>query len=137
VKPGDRRVLLVCPDVTRTQIVQYAGASGDFSPLHTDEPAARRAGNPSLMAHGMMTMALTAKVLTAWLGDDALRTLSTRFTAPVWPGDALTATATIETAETVGALTMLSVALRTTNQDGVVVLTGTATAVLDIESNSV
>jgi acyl dehydratase len=132
---GDTRAQVVCAGLTRTQIVQYAGASGDFSTLHTDEPAARGGGYPSLMGHGMLTLAASAKVLTAWYGYDALRTLSARFTAPVWPGDELTATATVAGVETIGLKTFVRVELITRNQEGVVVLTGTATAVCD-ESGS-
>jgi acyl dehydratase len=134
---GAMRQRVVCEELTRTQIVQYAGASGDFSPLHTDEPAARAAGYPSVMGHGMMTMAASARVLTDWYGCDALRTLSCRFTAPVWPGDQLTVTVTVEAVETVGAITLVLLALSAQNQDGQVVLTGTASAVLDSYSNFV
>jgi acyl dehydratase len=128
---GARRQRVVCEELTRTQIVQYAGASGDFSPLHTDDPAARAAGYPSIMGHGMLTMAASAKVLTDWYGSDALRTLSCRFIAPVWPGDQLTASATVEAVETVGGVTLVRVALSTVNRDGQVVLTGAASAVLE------
>jgi acyl dehydratase len=133
---GDRRRQVVVEALTRTQVVQYAGATGDLSPLHTDEPAAQAAGHPSIMGHGMMTMAAAARVLTQWFGYDALRTLSARFTAPVWPGDEVTATATVESVETVGAVTLARVALSAENQDGLVVLVGSATAALDARSTA-
>ena len=55
--------------------MQYAGASGDYNPVHTDEVfATQAAGFPSVFAHGMLTMGLTARALTEWVGDDALTT---------------------------------------------------------------
>ena len=94
VKPGDSRRQVVAENLTRTQIVQYAGASGDYNPLHTDEPFARDvAGYPGVFAHGMLTMGMTARVLTDWAGDSRLLTYGVRFTAQVWPGDTLTTTA--------------------------------------------
>jgi acyl dehydratase len=132
---GETRELVVCDEVTRTGIVQYAGASGDFSVLHTDEPAARAAGHPGIMAHGMMTMAVSSRVVTAWFGTGAIRSLDARFTAPVWPGDRLVGTATVAAVETAGASALVRLALRTTNQNGQVVLTGEATATVDTYSN--
>ena len=132
VKPGDSRRQVVAEGLTRTQIVQYAGASGDYNPLHTDEPFARDvAGYPGVFAHGMLTMGMTARVLTDWAGDSRLLTYGVRFTAQVWPGDTLTTTATIrEVTEHDGAPVAL-IDVVTTNQDGTPVITGTATARLD------
>jgi MaoC like domain len=60
---GESRQLLLVDDLTRTQLVQYAGASGDYNPLHTDEIyATRAAGYPTVFAHGMWTMGATARV---------------------------------------------------------------------------
>jgi acyl dehydratase len=132
VKAGDSRRQVVAENLTRTQIVQYAGASGDYNPLHTDEPFARDvAGYPGVFAHGMLTMGMTARVLTDWAGDSRLLTYGVRFTAQVWPGDTLTTTATIrEVTEHDGAPVAL-IDVLTTNQDGTPVVTGTATARLD------
>jgi len=96
VKAGDSRSQVVAESLTRTQIVQYAGASGDYNPLHTDEPFARDvAGYPGVFAHGMLTMGMTARVLTDWAGDSRLLTFGVRFTAQVWPGDTLTVRTTV------------------------------------------
>ena len=125
---GDSRELLVCDQITRTQIIQYAGASGDFSELHTDEPRAIAAGQPKLMAHGMLTMALTARVLSGWFGVVAVQSFTARFAAPVWPGDSLTATATVVSVDGQrdGSWAAM-VSVETTNQLGEVVLRGHAT----------
>ena len=67
VEVGDTRTLQVVDDLTRTQIVQYAGASGDYNPLHSDDKFTTEvAGYPSVFAHGMLTMGMTGRVLTDW-----------------------------------------------------------------------
>lgn len=125
---GSRRERVVIPEITRTQIVQYAGASGDYSPLHTDEPYAVRAGYRGVMAHGMLAMAATERVLTDWVGRDRLVRYAVRFVSPVWPGDSLQAAASVRVVreERDGRYADLDVV--TTNQDGAVVLTGSASA---------
>ena len=87
---------VVVEDLKRTQIVQYAGASGDYNPLHTDEVYATKiAGYPSVFAHGMLTMGLTGQAVTALAGTENLLRFGVRFTAQVWPGDTLTVRATV------------------------------------------
>ena len=81
-------------DLKRTQIVQYAGASGDYNPLHTDEMFTTEvAGYPSVFAHGMLTMGMTGRMVTDWFGVEALKNYGVRFVKQVFPGDTLTATA--------------------------------------------
>lgn len=125
---GQRRERLICDELKRTQIVQYAGVSGDYSPLHTDQVDAVHAGYPSIMAHGMMIMAASGCVLTDWVGVERLTRFSARFSAPVWPGDRLTTTVTVEAVRRESDGTYVEFRLSTTNQDGVEVLTGTATS---------
>jgi acyl dehydratase len=82
---------VVVTDLKRTQIVQYAGASGDYNPLHTDEIYATKiAGYPSVFAHGMLTMGLTGQAVAGLAGAENLLRFGVRFTAQVWPGDTLT-----------------------------------------------
>ena len=69
LKVGDTHKERVVENLSRTQIVQYAGASGDYNPLHTDEVYTTQvAGYPSVFAHGMLTMGLTSKMLTNYVG---------------------------------------------------------------------
>ena len=115
-------------NLTRTQIVQYAGASGDYNPLHTDEIFARDvAGYPTVFAHGMLTMGMTGRMLTNYVGDGRLTKYGVRFTSQVWPGDTLNSTATVESVED----DLVNLTVETTNQDGVVVLSGYAQARVD------
>jgi acyl dehydratase len=125
VTVGDERELLLTDDVTRTQLVQYAGASGDYNPLHSDERFATEvAGYPSVFAHGMLTMGMTGRVLTDWFGPEALLSYGARFVAQVWPGDRLSARAVVTAVRDDG---VAEVTVTTTNQAGDVVLAATAT----------
>ncbi|HKR51148.1 MAG TPA: MaoC/PaaZ C-terminal domain-containing protein [Pseudonocardiaceae bacterium] len=70
--------------VTRAGLVRYAGASGDFNPIHWNERVAREVGLPDVIAHGMLTMALATRLVTAWAGDPGvIVTCGVRFTRPV------------------------------------------------------
>jgi acyl dehydratase len=132
IKKGDARELVLVDNLTRTQIVQYAGASGDFNPLHTDEPFARDvAGYPGVFAHGMLTMGMTGRALTDWVGDGRLLEFGVRFVKQVWPGDTLTATVTVESVRSEDDPPVSELSVVTVNQDGATVLTGTAIARLD------
>jgi acyl dehydratase len=129
---GTSREAVVVDDLTRTQLVMYAGASGDYNPLHTDEVFATKvAGFPGVFAHGMLTMALTGKALTDWVGDGRLRTFGVRFRGQVWPGDTLTTTVTVRALDEVDGHPVAELDVVTTNQAGDVVLSGSASARLD------
>jgi acyl dehydratase len=70
--------------VTRADLVRYAGASGDFNPIHWNDRTATAVGLPGVIAHGMLTMALAARLVTRWVGDPAaVRSYGVRFTRPV------------------------------------------------------
>lgn len=113
-------------NLTRGQIIQYAGVSGDFSPQHTDEVYNTQvAGYPSIFAHGMLTMGMLGRALTDWLGDGRLRTFGFQFRRQVWPGDSLDAALEISGIDH-GSLATL--ALTVTNQHVQLVGKGYATA---------
>lgn len=70
--------------VTRRDLIRYAGASGDFNPIHWSDRVATKVGLPSVIAHGMYTMALAGRAVTGWVGDPAaVVDYSVRFTKPV------------------------------------------------------
>jgi acyl dehydratase len=126
---GSSHTVTLVEDLKRTQIVQYAGASGDYNPLHTDEVFAKEvAGYPTVFAHGMLTMGITGKMLTDYVGDGRLTKFGVRFTNQVWPGDDLVASATFENIEEVDGVKLANFEVLTTNQDGAVVLKGYAQA---------
>src|SRR5450631_1824925 len=76
--------------LTRTDLVKYAGASGDFNPMHHDEVAAQAAGLPSVFGHGMFTMGLLGTALTDYVGVGNLKSYKVRFTKQTWPDEELT-----------------------------------------------
>ena len=87
LKEGDEHLEQVVENLSRTQIVMYAGASGDYNPLHSDEVfTTKAAGYPSVFAHGMLSMGLTGRMLTNYVGDGRLTKYGVRFVAQVWPG---------------------------------------------------
>ncbi len=90
VREGDEAPPLVVASITRTQIVKYAGASGDFNPIHHDELYAIRAGNDRVFAMGMMTAGFLSHMVTDWVGDGNLRKYKVRFATRIWPGDTVT-----------------------------------------------
>jgi acyl dehydratase len=107
-------------EVTRDQIRAYAEASGDYNPIHLDDDAARAAGLPGVIAHGMLGMAQLANFVVAFAGDHRrLRRLRCRFAGMVLPGDTITFTGHVASEE--GGLVRLE--LNAENQKGEKVLT--------------
>ncbi len=90
-QPGDTVGPLVKEPVTKTQLVMYSGASGDFNPIHTVDEYAKEAGLGGVIAHGMLTMAFVGQMLTDTIGVEGdLCTFGVRFTGMVRPGDVIT-----------------------------------------------
>jgi acyl dehydratase len=83
-------------ELSRTDLVRYAGASGDFNPMHHDEVQAQSAGLPSVFGHGMFTMGVLGKALTDYVGVGNLRVYKVRFTKQTWPGEQLTTKITVK-----------------------------------------
>lgn len=129
LKPGDTYSATLVEDLKRTQIVQYAGASGDYNPLHTDEVFATKvAGYPSVFAHGMLTMGMTGRLVTDYVGDGQLTAFGGRFTSQVFPGDTLTGTLTVEGVRDADGGKVVDLTVSTVNQDGTEVFSGRASA---------
>ena len=123
VAVGQTFETVVVEDLKRTQIVQYAGASGDYNPLHTDEIYTTKiAGYPSVFAHGMLTMGLTGQAIAGLAGTEELLRFGVRFTAQVWPGDTLTVRGSV--LRITGPVVEFS--LSTVNAEGTEVMSGYA-----------
>ena len=103
--------------IQRPNLVQYAGASGDFNPIHWNERIATSVGLPNVIGHGMLTMATAGRVVTDWVGDPgAVVSYGVRFSAPVVVPD-----------DDKGATLVVSGTVEEKNDDGTVVVGLTAT----------
>ncbi|MBT4493243.1 MAG: acyl dehydratase [Gammaproteobacteria bacterium] len=132
LKVGDTYEEEVCNNLSRTQIVMYAGTSGDYNPLHSDEIFTKEvAGYPSVFAHGMLSMGMTGKMVTNYVGDGRLTYYGVRFTAQVWPGDTLTAKATVTDIREEDGEQIADIEVSTVNDEGTEVIKGKASAKLD------
>jgi acyl dehydratase len=82
----------VAETIERLDLVRYAGASGDFNPIHWSDEIAKAVGLPGVIAHGMYSMAIGARLVAGWAGDPAaVKRLKVRFSAMIEPGQTLTA----------------------------------------------
>ena len=82
----------VADTIERLDLIRYAGASGDFNPIHWSDEIARAVGLPGVIAHGMYSMGVAARMVTGWAGDPAaIKRLRVRFSNMIEPGQTLTA----------------------------------------------
>ena len=95
VKVGDSIPTIVIEGVARPDFVRYAGASGDFVPLHYDQTFVEAAGIPTVFAQGMWTAGCLSRCLTDYAGAGNVRRYKVRFARQVWPGDTLTCRGTV------------------------------------------
>ena len=113
--------------LTRTDLVMYAGASGDFNPMHHDEVAAQAAGLPSVFGHGMFTAGLLATAVTNYVGIGNLTSYRVRFTKQTWPGETLSTTVAVSEKRPNNEIVM---ECAVTNENGEAKIQGEAVAVL-------
>jgi acyl dehydratase len=121
---------LVVGPLTRTDLVRYQGASGDFNPIHHDEPFARSAGYDAPLSLGMFQAGLLASWATSWLGTDTVRKFRVRFSEQVWPGDTLTCTGDTVREYVDNGRSMMDIELACTRQTGGVAARAWATFVV-------
>jgi acyl dehydratase len=117
-------------ELTRTDLVTYAGASGDFNPMHHDDVQAKDAGLPSVFGHGMFTMGLLGTALTDYVGVGNLRLYKVRFTKQTWPGEQLTTKITVAKKYEEGSEHRVDLECEVVNADGEAKVAGTAVAAL-------
>ena len=121
--------------LTRTDMVRYAGASGDYMPMHHDEVFAKSIGQPSVFGHGMFSMGLLGAAITDWVGKTALTRYKVRFASQTWPDEELRTQVTV-TGKTVdeGRRHLVNMECKLLNSEGDVKVVGEAQAVLPSRS---
>jgi acyl dehydratase len=127
VKIGDEAPV-TSHKLTRTDLVKYAGASGDFNPMHHDEVAAQAAGQPSVFGHGMFSMGLLGSALTDYVGVGNLVRYQVRFARQTWPDEVLSSKIVVTGKREEDGKKLVDLALTLSNGDGEDKLIGEATA---------
>lgn len=120
--PGDTMPEFTTPPLSRSDFVRYAGAGGDFNPIHHDETMAVDAGMPSVFGMGLLHAGIAGVRLARWVGPHNLRSFAVRFSGQVWPGDVLTFTGVVDTVDDDSATVTVTV----TRQTGDAALTAQA-----------
>src|ERR1700674_1691497 len=131
VKEGDTGPQ-VSHELTRTDLVMYAGASGDFNPMHHDEVKAKAAGLPSVFGHGMFSAGLLAKAITDFVGIGNLRSYKVRFVKQTWPGEVLTSQVVVKAKREDAGAKLVDLECTLVNQDGEPKVAGEAVAELPV-----
>jgi acyl dehydratase len=116
--------------LTRTDLVAYAGASGDFNPMHHDEVAATAAGQPSVFGHGMFSMGLLGSALTDYVGVGNVRRFQVRFAKQTWPAEKLETKIVVTGTRQESGEHLVDLDVRLHNADGEEKVVGHATALL-------
>ena len=130
VQVGDALPPFQTPPISRLNLALYCGASGDHNPIHVDTDFAHAAGMSDVIAHGMLSMAWLAHVLTQWVPQTALRQYSVRFAAMTQVGERITCSGEVVEKLHIDGQPCARVTLSTVNQDGQVKLTGEAVVAL-------
>jgi len=129
-KVGDELPPLSLPPLSRTTCALFAGASGDHNPIHIDIAAARAAGLPDVISHGMLSMALLGRLVTRWAPQSSLRQLSVKFENVTHIGDAITCTGRVVERTLEKDAVWLRIEIRAADQSGQTKTTGEALIVL-------
>jgi acyl dehydratase len=116
--------------LTRTDLVVYAGASGDFNPMHHDEVQATAAGQPSVFGHGMFSMGLCGTALTDFVGIGNVRCFGVRFAKQTWPGERLRTHIAVTAVREEDGEHLVDLDVRLVNEAGEEKVVGSATAAL-------
>ena len=130
VKVGDELPHLVKGPVRQIQLTRYAGASGDFNPIHQDHEFAKAAGMGDVFGHGMLSMGFVAQAVTDWAGAGAVRKIGVRFIALVRLKDIVTCKGRVLATSSKDDVHTADVEIWAENQKGEKVVTGKATVAL-------
>lgn len=118
--------------LTRTDLVRYAGASGDYNPMHHDEIQATAAGQPSVFGHGMFSMGILGSAIEDFVGVANLTRYQVRFARQTWPGEQLSTRVRVQAKRTDGDRHLVELDVRLVNQEGEEKVVGQATAELPV-----
>ncbi len=129
VAVGDEAPVLT-HTLTRTDLVRYAGASGDYNPMHHDEIKATAAGQPSVFGHGMFSMGLLGTALTNYVGAGNVVTYKVRFARQTWPDEVLSTRIVVRGTREEGDRKLVDLDVRLANGDGEEKVVGEASAVV-------
>ena len=129
VNVGDEAPVLT-HTLTRTDLVKYAGASGDFNPMHHDEVAAKAAGQPSVFGHGMLSMGMLGSALTDYVGVGNVLRYQVRFARQTWPDEVLSTKIVVTGKREEDGKRLVDLAVTLSNGDGEDKVVGEATAAL-------
>lgn len=127
---GDAIPPLAKPAISRLQLALYASAGADHNPIHQDEDAARAGGLPGVIAHGMLTMGALGQLLTQWVPQKQIRSLSARFVAIGFPGDVITCSGKVAAKREEGGEKLVDLEIAAQNQKGESIQLGKATVAL-------
>ena len=130
VQVGDEIPKLVKSPVSHLQLVRYAGASGDFNPLHTDPKIGELIGLGGIITHGMLIMGFVGQMLSDYVGPTALRKFGVRFKGMTRLDDVITCTGTITEKHEVDGEGRITGKVQATDQNGDVKVAGTFVAAL-------
>jgi acyl dehydratase len=130
VKVGDELPRLVKGPIQQIQLTRYAGASGDFNPIHQDDEFARAAGMGGVFAHGMLSMGFVAQAVADWAGAGQVRKIGVRFAALVRLKDTVTCRGRVVATSQKDGLSLVEIDIWAENQKGEKVVTGKATVAL-------
>jgi len=130
VKVGDELPPLVKGPIQQIQLTRYAGASGDFNPIHQDREFAKAAGMDDVFAHGMLSMGFVAQCVTDWAGPAAVRKLGVRFAVIVRLKDTVTCRGRVLSKSSKDDVHLVELEIWAENQRGEKVVTGKATVAL-------
>jgi acyl dehydratase len=132
VQVGDELPPLVKGPIRQIQLTRYAGASGDFNPIHQDPEFARAAGMGDVFAHGMLSMGFVAQAVTDWSGAGTVRKIGVRFTALVRLKDTVTCKGRVLAKSSQADVNTVDVEIWAENPRGEKVVSGKATVVLPV-----
>ena len=132
VEVGEKAEAREYGPLTTRMFVRYAGASGDFNPMHYDDLLARAAGYPSVFSQGMHSAALLASFAVDWLGAENVRRFAVRFLEQVWPDDVLSCSGEVTAISQRDGGRLVTAELTATRQTGGVAVSASADFLLPI-----